>query len=259
MLALAGKGALVVGARRLGQQVVRRLAAEGIGLAIGYRSSRAEAEGLYYSLVAKGAKACLVQGDLAVEEDVKRMVQEAREGLGDLSFVVNLASDFPRTPLASLDSEAWDHGMAAAKGSFLLAVHAAHALMKNPGPTRGHMLLFSDWAARETPYRNYLPYLTSKAAIDFMTRAFAVELAPHGILVNAIAPGPTMRPEALSEETWQRRVVAGTPLQRESSIDEITELIVVLLKSETITGETIRVDSGRHLAGPGAMDVEERR
>ncbi len=259
MLNLAGKGVLVVGTRRLGQWVVRRLAAEGVGLAIGYYRSRAEAEDLYYSLAAKGTKARLVQGDLTVEEDVKRMVQEAREGLGGLSFVVNLASDFPRTPLASLDGEAWDQGMAAAKGSFLLAVHAARALMKNPGPTRGHILLFSDWAAGETPYRHYLPYLTSKAAIDFMTRAFAVELAPHGILVNAIAPGPTMRPPDLSEETWQRRVVAGTPLQRESSIDDMAELIVALLKSETITGETIRVDSGRHLAGPGAMDVEERR
>jgi len=129
MLNLAGKGVLVVGTRRLGQWVVRRLAAEGVGLAIGYYRSRAEAEDLYYSLAAKGTKARLVQGDLTVEEDVKRMVQEAREGLGGLSFVVNLASDFPRTPLASLDGDAWDHGMAAAKGSLSFICFARSRLM----------------------------------------------------------------------------------------------------------------------------------
>jgi NAD(P)-dependent dehydrogenase (short-subunit alcohol dehydrogenase family) len=124
-------------------------------------------------------------------------------------------------------------------------------MRRNPGPTRGHIIMFTDWAAGETPYRNYLPYLTSKAAIDFMTRAFAVELAPHGILVNAIAPGPTMRPPDFSPEDWARRVVDRTPLRRESSPGEIAEMIVTLLRGETITGETIRIDSGRHLAGPG--------
>jgi enoyl-[acyl-carrier-protein] reductase (NADH) len=62
-----------------------------------------------------------------------------------------------------------------------------------------------------------------------------------------------MRPPEISEESWQRDVLARAPLKRESSPDDIADLIVTLLKSETITGETIRVDSGRHLAGPGTM------
>jgi|TARA_B100000749_G_scaffold197833_1_gene153879 NAD(P)-dependent dehydrogenase (short-subunit alcohol dehydrogenase family) len=125
--------------------------------------------------------------------------------------------------------------------------------MKNSGPPRGHIVMFSDWAAGETPYTDYLPYLTAKASVDFMTRGFAAELAQHGIQVNSIAPGPTMRPPEISEESWQRDVLARAPLKRESSPDDIADLIVTLLKSETITGETIRVDSGRHLAGPGTM------
>ena len=124
-------------------------------------------------------------------------------------------------------------------------------MMANPGPTRGHIIIFGDWAAGETPYRNHLPYLTAKAAVQFMARAFAAELAPHGVLVNAIAPGPTMRPPDISPESWQRNVLGQSPLRRESSAEEMAELVVTLLKSETITGETIRVDSGRHLAGPG--------
>ena len=194
MLSLAGKGALVIGTKRVGQLVTRRLAKEAANLAIAYRSSRAEADRLYQAIAPEVERACLIQGDVTVEDDVRRMVEVAGERLGDLSFVVNLASEFPRTPFHSLDGDAWDRSLTTAKGSYLLTVNAAHQMMGNAGPTRGHIVLFSDWAASHTPYRDYLPYLTAKAAIDFMTRGFAVELASHGILVNAIAPGPTMRP-----------------------------------------------------------------
>ncbi len=70
--------------------------------------------------------------------------------------------------------------------------------------------------------------------------------------MNAIAPGPTMRPPDISERVWQNAVLDKAPLRRESSPEEIAEMITTLLKSETITGEMIRIDSGRHLAGPGA-------
>lgn len=250
MISLSGKGALLVGTKRVGQIVARRLAREGVNLAIAYRSSKAEAEELQRDL-GSGVNVSLVQGDVGVEEDVARMVATAKEQLGDLSFLVNLASNFPRSPFPSLDGKAWDDSMSFAKGSYLLAVNAARMMQQNSPPTRGHIILFSDWAAQQTPYRDYVPYLTAKASVDFMTRAFAAELAPDGILVNAIAPGPTMRPPDISEDIWQHGVVEQAPLRRESSADEMAELIATLLKSETITGETIRVDSGRHLAGPG--------
>ena len=253
MLDLTGKGALVVGARRIGQALVRRLADEGVNLAIAYRSSKAEAQGLLEQVRPLTERSILVQGDVSVEKDVERIVHQAKKELGSLFFVVNMASSFPRTPLESLDGTAWDRSLSDAKGSYLMAVHGARAMSDNPGPTRGHVLFFSDWAARETPYRGYLPYLTAKSAIDFMTRAFAVELAPTGILVNAIAPGPTMRPPEITPEEWQQAVIDSAPLKRQSSQQEMAELVVTLLKSETITGETIRVDSGRHLAGPGAQ------
>lgn len=251
MITLHGKGALIVGARRVGAVLARRMAQEGINIAIGYRSSASEAEALRNSLADTGRTVCTIQGDLSHEADVQAMVERAVGELGNLSFVVNLASDYPRVPLPLLDSVAWDRAMSTAKGSYLLAVHAARAMTLNPGPTRGHVVLFGDWAAGETPYREYLPYLTAKAAVQFMTKAFATELAPHGILVNVLAPGPTMRPEDITEAEWRDEVVARAPLRRESSADEIAEVLVTLLKSETITGETIRIDAGRHLAGPG--------
>ncbi len=249
MIDLKGKGALILGAKRIGRDVAIRLSKEGVNLAIAYRTSKREAESLRRKVSANVERTCTVQGDVAVEEDVKRMVSEASQKLGGLSFVVNLASQFVWTPLKSLDGAAWDSAMAEARGCYLLGVYAGRAMMDNPGPTKGHIIFFGDSAAGENPYRGYLPYLTAKAAIGFMTRAFALELAKHGILVNAICPGPTMRPADISKDVWERSVVGKTPLGRESSASDIAEMVVTLLKSETITGECVRVDSGTHLAG----------
>ncbi len=251
MLQLKGKSALVIGTKRIGAVVTRRLAQEGVNLAIAYRRSVAEAQRLQDEVASQVQNTLLVQGDINLEADVQRMTSQAAQELGGLWFVVNLASGYPRAPFDVLNGEAWDEAMADARGAYLLAVHGARRMMNNSGDTKGHIVMFSDWAAGETPYPDYLPYLTAKASIGFMTRAFATELAGHGILVNSIAPGPTMRPSEISEEEWARDVIAGTPLKRESGADEIAETIVTLLKSETITGETIRVDAGRHLAGPG--------
>ena len=251
MISLEGKGALIVGARRLGSVVAKRLAEEGVNLAISYRNSAKEAETLRSSVASMAKRTTLIQGDLAIEDDVKRMVDSANTDLGNLSFVVNLASDYPKMPFNTLDAADWDTGMADAKGSYLLTLHAARVMENNLGPTRGHVILFGDSAAGEAPYTNYLPYLTAKAAVHFMTRAFAVELAAKGILVNTIAPGPTMRPPDIKESVWEQGIIARTPLRREASVAEMAELVVTILKSETITGETIRVDAGRHLSGLG--------
>jgi 3-oxoacyl-[acyl-carrier protein] reductase len=243
VLNLAGKGAIVAGTRRIGATIVERLAREDVRPAILYRSSRVEAERL-----AKASNGLAIRADLTDEPSVKSAVAEAKQTLGDLSFCINLAADYPRASFDQLDAGAWDAGLAAAKGSFLLGLHAARAMFDNPGPTRGHLVFFGDWAAEETPYLDYLPYLTGKAATHFLTRGFALELASKGILVNGILPGPTERPPDLSERGWQK-ALDQVPLQRESSADDIAELIVTLLRLETITGENLRVDAGRHIAG----------
>jgi NAD(P)-dependent dehydrogenase (short-subunit alcohol dehydrogenase family) len=248
VLKLAGRGAIVAGTRRIGGRVVDRLAQEGVHVAILYRTSNVAADRQAELAREKGVKAVALQADITDETQVAHAVERAREELGDVSFCVNLASDYPRTPLEQLNAAAWEAGMGAAKGTYLLATHAARAMSWNSAPTRGHLIFFGDWAADETPYLDYLPYLTGKAAVHFMTRAFGLELASRGILVNAILPGPTQKPPEMTDRAWQI-VMDQTPLAMESSEEDIAELIVTLLRLETITGETIRVDSGRHLAG----------
>ena len=116
MLSLAGKGALVIGTKRVGQLVTRRLAKEATNLAIAYRSSRVEADRLHQAVASEVERTCLIQGDVTIEDDVRRMVAAAGDQLGNLSFVVNLASGFPRTPFHSLDGSAWDTSLTTSQG-----------------------------------------------------------------------------------------------------------------------------------------------
>ena len=144
---LRGRGAILVGTKRVGGVVAHRLAREGVNLAIVYRSSRQEAERLNSEVGGLTERTALIGGDLSDEDDVARIVRAASERLGDVSFVVNLAAGFPRNPFDTLDGAAWDEAMSFAKGSYLLNVHAARLMMSNEGPTRGHIVQFSDWAA----------------------------------------------------------------------------------------------------------------
>ncbi len=241
------KAALIVGAKRVGQVVAHRLAEEGINLAIAYRSSVAEAQSLADSIT--NVDTALIQADLSDEHQVIGAVKETVGALGGLDYVVNLASDYPYAPFDSLDGAAWDRAMASAKGSYLIGLHAAKQMRLNPGPNRGHIIMFGDWAAEETPYTDYLPYLTAKAAIHFMTRCLAAEVASFGVRVNAVAPGPTMRPPEITPEDWDLAIAAKAPLQLESSVNDIAEIIATLLRTTSITGEIVRVDSGRHIRG----------
>lgn len=241
------KAALIVGAKRVGQNVARRLADNGINLAIAYRSSAEEAQHLAASI--SSVETALIQADLSDEYQARGAILETVGALGGLDYVINLASDYPYAPFDELNGASWDRAMATAKGSYLLGVHAARQMRRNAGPQRGHIILFGDWAAEETPYTDYLPYLTAKAAIHFMTRCLAAEVAPFGVRVNAVAPGPTMRPPEISPTVWNRDIAAKAPLQQESSVDDIAEIIATLLQTSSITGEIIRVDSGRHIRG----------
>ena len=247
------KTALIVGAKRVGSTVALRLAEAGYNIAIAYRSSKSEAEQTAQHIATanptQSAKTALIQADLSHEPDVKRAIQESIAQLGPLHAVINLAADYPHTPFDSLNADSWDRAMSAAKGSYLLGIHATRAMSENPGPVRGHIIFFGDWAAEETPYTDYLPYLTAKAAIHFMTRALAAEAAPYGIRVNCIAPGPTMRPPEITQHDWDAAIQAKAPLKQESSPDDIAEMVTTLLASSSITGELIRIDSGRHIRG----------
>ena len=131
------------------------------------------------------------------------------------------------------------------RGAFLVS-HAAVPMMKTTGG--GRIIHFADWVARSgrPRYVGYLPYYVAKAGVIALTEALALELAPDRILVNAIAPGPIVAPPDMSSD--DRAAVEGaTPLGRWGGGLEIAKAVLFLVDSDFVTGETIRVDGGRHI------------
>ena len=131
------------------------------------------------------------------------------------------------------------------RGSFLCA-RAAVPLMRRSGG--GRIVNFADWvAASGRPrYQGFVAYYVAKAGVKALTEALALELAADGILVNAVAPGPILAPPDTSDAEFQA-VERATPLGRWGGPEEIAKTVMTLIDTDFITGETIRVDGGRHI------------
>ena len=243
---LAGRVALITGSRRIGAVVASELARGGADIALAYRRSRAEAEETADSLRALGRRVFLVQADLSQPESCDRVVDDTVIALGRLDVLVNMASLYVRKPLDELTVEDWDNQLAVdARAAWLCARAAVPHMRRSRG---GRIINFGDWVARSgrPRYTGYLPYYVAKAAVIALTEALALELAADQILVNAIAPGPIVAPEDTSDEEFAG-VERATPLGRWGGEVEIAKAVLALIDSDFITGETIRIDGGRHL------------
>jgi NAD(P)-dependent dehydrogenase (short-subunit alcohol dehydrogenase family) len=242
---LSGRAALVTGGRRIGAAVATALARAGADVALCYRSSRAEAEATAAVVRGLGRNAAIVQADLSVPEDCRRVVRESVEALGRLDVLFHLASVYQRVPYDELTDDDWERVLAVDLRAAHLCAQAAVPHLRTGG--RGRIVTFADWiAASGRPrYTGYLPYYVSKAAVVALTEVLALELAPD-ILVNAIAPGPVLAPPETSDEELSA-VERATPLGRWGGEEEIVKAALFLVETEFVTGETIRVDGGRHL------------
>jgi NAD(P)-dependent dehydrogenase (short-subunit alcohol dehydrogenase family) len=195
-------------------------------------------------LEAAGRKALAVRAEATRGADASAAVDRVVAQFGRIDVLVNNAAIFPRTPWAALDEAVWDEAIDVnLKGPFLFA-KAAGDRMKAQGS--GKIINIADWAG-ERPYRNYLPYCVSKAGVIALTKGLALELAPE-VQVNAVAPGPVLLPEGMSEEE-KAKVIAATPLKRIGSPDDVANAVLFLLEgSDFITGAVLPVDGGRLIA-----------
>ncbi len=243
---LAGRVALITGGRRIGAVVASEMARGGADIALVYRRSRAEAEETADSLRALGRRVFLVQADLSRPDSGDRVVDETVNALGRLDVLINMASIYVQKPVDELTVEDWDTQLAVdVRAAWLCARAAVPHMRRLRG---GRIINFADWVARSgrPRYTGYLPYYVAKASVIALTEALALELAPDQILVNAIAPGPIVAPEDTSDDEFAR-VERATPLGRWGGEIEIAKAVLALIDSDFITGETIRVDGGRHL------------
>jgi len=243
---LTDKVALITGGRRIGAVVATELARRGAHVAIVYRASRAEAEETAAAIRALTRRALLVQADLQQPDACRRVVEDTAAGLGRLDVLVNMASNYRTKAFDDLTVQDWDEQLAIDLRAAWLCSHAAVSHMRRV--RGGRIINFSDWVARSgrPRYVGYLPYYVAKAGIIALTEALALELAADQILVNAVAPGPIVAPPGTSEAE-SAAVERATPLGRWGGEMEIAKAVLALVESDFITGETIRVDGGRHV------------
>jgi len=242
----ADKVALITGGKRIGAVVATTLARAGVDIALIYNRSLAEASETKSAIAALGRRAILVQADVTNERACGDAVATTVRELGRLDILINMASLYVEKPFAELTAADWDRQLAVDLRATFLFAHAAAPLMKKAGG--GRIINFTDWvAASARPrYPGYTPYFVAKSGVKALTETLALELASDQILVNAIAPGPILAPPEMSKEESDA-VVKSTPLGRWGGEDEIAKAVMFLVNSDFVTGETIRIDGGRHI------------
>lgn len=243
---IAGGAALITGGKRIGAAVARALADRGMDVALSFNRSRAEAEAAAADISAAGRRAHIAAADLGSPSECRALVDGTAAKFGRLDVLINMASVYTAVAFDDTDEQVWHAAMDIDLRAAFLCAKAAVPHMRRAGA--GRIINFSDWvAASGRPrYPGFLPYYVAKAGAIALTEALALELAADRILVNAIAPGPIVAPPGTSDEEI-RAVEAATPLGRWGGPDAIVRAVLFLLETDFVTGETIRVDGGRHI------------
>jgi NAD(P)-dependent dehydrogenase (short-subunit alcohol dehydrogenase family) len=243
---LANKVALITGAKRIGADVARELARRGADVVVTYARSKAEADAVVGDIKAIGRRGLALQANLTDPAQCELVVTQTVDAFGRLDVLVAMASVYEATPFDKLDLAAWNKTIDVDLRSTFLCAIAAVPHMRKQGS--GRIVTFSDWLPRSgrPRYEGWLPYYVAKAGVMALTEALALELAPDNILVNAVAPGPILAPPTTTSEEHQK-VADATPLGRWGGGLEIAKAVLAFIDSDFITGETLRVDGGRHV------------
>ena len=243
---LVGKVALITGSTRIGGRVGVALAARGADVALVYRKSAAEASETADEIRSHGRRAWTHAADLSHAAECRRVVEAVAIDGGRLDVLVNMASIYRAVDFDAMTDADWHAALDVDLGASFACAHAAAAIMRPAGG--GRIVNVADWLAvsGRPRYKGYVSYYVAKAGVVALTQALALELAPDQILVNAVAPGPILAPPGTTAEE-SAAVEEATPLRRWGGSEEIAKAVLFLVETDFVTGETIRVDGGRHL------------
>lgn len=248
---LSGKTAIVTGASRgIGRATALRFAEAGANVVVNYYQRGAEALGVVRECRAFGVKAIAVQADVSRLEEAERLNEAAIREFGGVDIVVANAGIWEGDAVEKMSEDVWDRVIDAnLKGTWTVCKAAIPHFKENGG---GSIVIVSSTAGQrgEAGYSNYA---ASKGGQISFTKALSNELAPK-IRVNAVAPGwvdTGLNDEVFDDPEFVKRVVAGIPLKRVATADDIALSIVFLASdwSRHITGEVININGGAVLCG----------
>ena len=241
---------LVTGsAQRIGRAIAQDLAAHGFDIAVHFRHSAAAAAQTVADLRAAGARAEAFAADLADEAACEALVPAVQRAFGRIDAVVNNASAFELDDVASFSTAVMERMWRANTAPAIVLARALHRAL--PEGAQGAVVILLDqklW----NPNPDYFSYTLSKAALEAATTLLAQALAPR-LRVCGVAPGVTLHSGSMSDAEFEASH-RMTPLGRSSTPDDVARAVRFLLESPAITGTTLLVDGGQHLA-PQTRDV----
>jgi len=248
---LQGKVALITGgARSIGRAIALGYAREGAAVAINYVSHPEAAQATVREIEALGRRAMAVQANVSSQADVLALVEAVTRGLGPIDILVANAGVQKRVFFLELAEADWDWIVGTnLKGCFLVGQAVAQSMK-----ARGYgKIINTSSEAANSPAPRMSAYCVSKAGIAMLTKCMALELAQHGIRVNALAPGLTrtdLNRTDLEDETFLKLRLARIPQGRVMAPEDLVGAAVFLASpdSDSMTGQTLQVDGGRGIA-----------
>lgn len=245
---LKGRVAIVTGgAKGLGRAFALKLAEEGARVMVVTRKDMANLEKTVQQIKDLGGEAALFQADVARETDMLNMAEATNKAFGRIDILINNAAIYDgikRKPFYEIDPDEWDLVMMVnVKGAFL-AARAVFPYMKAQG--YGKIVNLSS-EVFYTGSNGFAHYVASKGGIIGLTRALAVELGPHNICINCVAPGFTDTEASRGLADVTKYDTSKTPLRRLERPEDLTGAALFLASPESdfITGQTLLVDGGR--------------